>query len=248
VLDGIRRAGDRPLAPLNLIGDFGGGGMLLAFGVVCALLEARASGRGQVVDAAMVEGSALLATVFFGMRAHGMWDGAPGTNWLDSGAHWYEVYETADGGHVAVGAVEPQFYAELLRLLELDPVDTPQWDAARWPELKARFATVFRTRTRDEWADILARAEACASPVLALDEVAGHPHNRARESFVSVDGVVQPAPAPRFSRTPGAIRRPPAQPGADTRSALTQWGICANDIDDLLAAGAIIQQEDGQAP
>jgi alpha-methylacyl-CoA racemase len=243
VLGAIRRAGERPLAPLNLVADFGGGGMLLAFGVVCALLEARVSRRGQVVDAAMVEGSALLATLFHGMRASGTW-APPGENWLDSGAPWYEVYETADGGHFAVGALEPQFYAELLRLLDLDPADTPQWDTARWPQLKERFAAAFRTRTRDEWAELLAHAEACASPVLAVDEAPAHPHNAARQSFVRIDGVVQPAPAPRFSRTPGAVRRPPAQPGADTRSALTAWGVNEDKIDALLAGGALVEADD----
>jgi alpha-methylacyl-CoA racemase len=240
VLGAIRRAGERPLAPLNLVADFGGGGMLLAFGVVCALLEASASGRGQVVDAAMVEGSSLLATLVHGMRASGKWEAPAGENWLDSGAPWYEVYETADGRHFAVGALEPQFYAELLRLLDLDPAETPQWDSARWPQLKERFAAVFRTRTRDEWADLLAHAEACASPVLALDEAAAHPHNAARRSFVSIDGVLQPAPAPRFSRTPGGVRRPPARPGTDTRSALTAWGVSQDEIDALLADGALV--------
>jgi alpha-methylacyl-CoA racemase len=238
-LGAIRRKGERPLAPLNLVADFGGGGMLLAFGVVSALLEARSSGRGQVVDAAMVEGSALLMTLFHGMRAQGIWNGEPGTNWLDSGAHWYEVYETADGGHVAVGALEPQFYAELLRLLELDPDDNPQWDRDRWPELKERFAAVFRTRTRDEWTERLERAEACATPVLGIDEATEHAHNVARETFVAVDGVVQPAPAPRFSRTPGAVQRPPAEPGADTREALIDWGVAPDEVDALFGSGAI---------
>jgi alpha-methylacyl-CoA racemase len=240
-LGAIRREGERPLAPLNLVADFGGGGMLLAFGIVCALLEARSSGRGQVVDAAMVEGSALLMTMIHGMRAQGIWDGEPGTNWLDSGAHWYDVYETADGGHIAVGALEPQFYAELLRRMELDPDDNPQWERERWPELKDRFAAVFGARTRAEWAELLEHAEACATPVLDLDEAPEHPHNVARETFVAVDGVVQPAPAPRFSRTPGAVQRPPADPGADTRAALSDWGVDEAEIDALVAAGAIAE-------
>jgi alpha-methylacyl-CoA racemase len=240
-LGAIRREDERPLAPLNLVADFGGGGMLLAFGVVCALLEARMSGRGQVVDAAMVEGSALLMTMIHGMRAQGIWDGAPGTNWLDSGAHWYDVYEAADGGHVAVGALEPQFYAELLRLMELDPDDHPQWERDRWPELKERFAAVFRTRTRAEWAELLERGDACATPVLELEEAPEHPHNVAREAFVAVDGVVQPAPAPRFSRTPGAVQRPPAEPGGDTREALADWGLERAEIEALLESGAIAE-------
>jgi alpha-methylacyl-CoA racemase len=199
--------------------------MLLALGLVCGILEARSSGSGQVVDAAMVDGSALLSTLFHGFRQAGLWGDEPGTNLLDSGAHFYEVYETADGGHVAVGALEPQFYAELLRLLELDAEEFPQWDRARWPEFKQRFAAVFATRTRDEWARMLEPAEACSTPVLALHEAPAHPHNTARGTFVEVDGRVQPAPAPRFSRTPGAISRPASEPGADTDQVLADWGI-----------------------
>jgi alpha-methylacyl-CoA racemase len=239
VLGSLRRRGERPLFPLNLVADFGGGGMLLALGVVCAILEARTSGSGQVVDAAMVDGTAVLSTLFHAMRGAGLWSDEPGTNLLDSGAHFYEVYETADGGHVAVGALEPRFYAELLRLLELDPADFPQWDRARWPELKQRFAEVFATRTRDEWARLLEPAEACATPVLALHEAPEHPHNVARGTFVEVDGAVQPAPAPRFSRTPGAISRPPSDPGADTDAALAAWGVGAAELERLRAAGAI---------
>ncbi len=239
VLSAIRRRGERPLAPLNLVADFGGGGMLLAFGVVCALLEAHSSGSGQVVDAAMVEGSALLATMVHGLRAAGAWDGEPGANFLDSGAPWYEVYETADRGHIAVGALEPQFYAELLRLLGLDAADAPQWDRERWPELKERFASIFRTRTRAEWSQRLEHAEACASPVLSIDEAPRHPNAMARGAFVTVDGVLQPAPAPRFSRTPGVIRHGPADAGADTRTALGAWGVKEDEIESLLAAGAL---------
>jgi alpha-methylacyl-CoA racemase len=237
VLGAFRRRGERPLFPLNLVGDYGGGGMLLALGVVCALLEARTSGRGQVVDAAMVDGAAVLSTLFHALRSEGLWNDEPGTNLLDSGAHFYEVYETADGGHVAVGALEPQFYAELLRLLELDPADFPQWDRARWPELKTRFAEVFAARTRAEWAALLEPADACATAVLALHEAPGHPHNVARGTFVELDGRVQPAPAPRFSRTPAAISRPASHPGADTDAALADWGI--GDLARLRRAGAI---------
>ena len=225
ILGAITRRGERPMFPLNLVGDFGGGGMLLAFGILCGVLEARASGQGQVVDAAMVDGTALLATVVHGLRATGHWDGEPGSNLLDSGAHFYEVYETADGGHVAVGAIEPQFYAELLRVMELDPAEAPQWDRARWPELKERFAEVFLRRSRDDWARVLEPADACATPVLGLDEGPRHPHNVARRTFVEVDGVVQPAPAPRFSRTPPAI--------ADPRRAeetLSAWGLGDEEI------------------
>jgi alpha-methylacyl-CoA racemase len=239
VLGSMRRRGERPMFPLNLVADFGGGGMLLALGVVCAILEARTSGAGQVVDAAMVDGTAVLSTLFHALRRAGMWNDEPGTNLLDSGAHFYEVYETADGGHVAVGALEPQFYAELLRVLELDPADFPQWDRARWPELKRRFEQVFASRTRDEWARLLEAAEACATPVLALGEAPEHHHNVARGTFVGVDGGVQPAPAPRFSRTPGAISRPASDPGADTDEALADWGLAPADLERLRAAGAI---------
>jgi alpha-methylacyl-CoA racemase len=219
VLGAITRHGERPLFPLNLIGDYGGGGMLLAFGVLCALQEARSSGRGQVVDAAMVDGAALLSTSIHGLRALGHWDGEPGTNFLDSGAHFYEVYETADGGHIAVGAIEPQFYAELLRVLELDPDETPQWDRARWPALKERFAEVFARRTRDEWTQLLESTNACASPVLGLEDGPRHPHNVARGTFVQVDGAIEPAPAPRFSRTPPARSEP-----RSAEELLRDWG------------------------
>jgi alpha-methylacyl-CoA racemase len=222
VLGAIQRTGEKPMFPLNLAADFGGGGMLLALGVVSAVLEARGSGQGQVVDAAMVDGSALLTTMFHAMRAAGMWSDTPGTNLLDSGAHFYEVYETADGGHVAVGAIEPQFYAELLRLLGLDAEAFPQWDQARWPELKLRFAEVFKRRTRDEWAALLEHEEACATAVLGLAEAPSHPHNIARGTFA---GGVQPAPAPRFSRTPAELSIPPRDPGADTEAVLADWGI-----------------------
>jgi alpha-methylacyl-CoA racemase len=223
-LGAFRRRGERPLAPLNLVADFGGGGMLLAFGVLAALLEARGSGRGQVVDAAMVDGTAALTALFHGLRAAGLWSDEPGTNWLDSGAHFYEVYATADGGHVAVGALEPQFYAELLRRLELDPAEFPQWERERWPELKRRLAAVFATRTRAEWAERLEGADACATPVLGLHEAPAHPHNVARGTFATGDGgVVQPAPAPRFSRTPGALAPPPTP-----EDALRAWGVEAS--------------------
>jgi alpha-methylacyl-CoA racemase len=220
-LGAMARQGERPLFPLNLLGDYGSGGMLLALGVVCAVLEAKGSGRGQVVDAAMVEGAALLSTVIHGLRAGGVWRDDPGTNVLDSGAHFYEVYETRDGGHIAVGAIEPQFYAELLRILRLDAGEAPQWDRDRWPELKARFAELFRGRTRDEWAAAFEDADACATPVLGLAEAPEHPHNVARGTFFERDGVVQPAPAPRFDRTPSDPLRP--VPSAD--EALAAWGV-----------------------
>ncbi|HET6829794.1 MAG TPA: CaiB/BaiF CoA-transferase family protein [Solirubrobacterales bacterium] len=229
-LGSMAREGERPLFPLNLVGDFGGGGMLLALGVLAAVIEARDSGRGQVVDASMVEGASVMMTLIHAMRAIGMWSDPPGTNLLDSGAHFYEVYECADGGHIAVGALEPQFYARLLELLELDPGEFPQMDRARWPELKERFAAVFRTRTREEWAALLEPAEACATPVLGLDEAPGHPHNAARDSFIALGGRLQPAPAPRFSRTASEPPAPPPEPGADTEAALAAWGLEPDEI------------------
>ena len=236
----IGRAGDRPVPPLNLVGDFGGGGMLLAFGLVAGLLEAQRSGTGQVVDAAMVDGSASLTTMLHGLRHAGGWRDERGVNLLDSGAPFYEVYETAEGGFVAVGAIEPQFYAALLAGLGLDERDLPaQMDRDRWPETKARFAAIFLTRTRSEWEARFDGTDACVSPVLSPAEAAAHPHQRARGTFVEVAGVVQPAPAPRFSRTPGAVRRPPPAPGADTDEALSAWGIAPDRVAALRAAGAV---------
>jgi alpha-methylacyl-CoA racemase len=225
-LGAMARKGERPLAPLNLVGDYGGGGMLLAFGVVCGLLEARTSGKGQVVDAAMVDGAAVLMTIFHGLRAGGIWDDEPGTNVLDSGAHFYEVYETSDGGHISVGAIEPQFYATLMSLLEIDPNEMPQWDKARWPEFKDRLAALFATRTRDDWAAVLEPAEACATPVLGLAEAPNHPQVVARSTFVEHDGITQPAPAPRFSRTPGAIANEAVAPA----DALRAWGLTDEEV------------------
>ncbi len=176
-LGAIARQGERPLFPLNLLGDYGGGAMFLAFGMVCGLLSARTSGQGQVVDASMVDGAALLTNLFHGLRASELWSDEPGTNVLDSGAHFYEVYETSDGGHIAVGALEPQFYAALLELLELTPEEAPQWERERWPELKERFAEIFRGRSRAEWSAVLEPADACATPILSLAEAPSHPHN-----------------------------------------------------------------------
>jgi alpha-methylacyl-CoA racemase len=232
-LGACRRAGGTPLFPMNLLGDYGGGGMLLAFGIVCGILEARDSGTGQVVDAAMVDGTALLTTLVHALRAAGQWTDEPGTNLLDSGAHFYEVYETADGRHVAVGAIEPQFYARLLALLDLPADEMPQFDRARWPEFKRRIAAVVATRTRDEWADVLEHDEACATAVYAPHEAPAHPHNVARGTFAELGGVQQPAPAPRFSRTPGSLRVPPREPGQDTDAALAAWGLHTERIERL---------------
>ena len=234
VLGAIGATGERPLFPLNLVADFGGGGMLLAFGVVCAVLEARELGPGAGRRRRDGRRRALLTTLSTRCARSGCGTTRRGTNLLDSGAHFYEVYETRDGGHMAVGAIEPQFYAGC-SLLELDPDEFPQMDQPRWPEFKERFAAC-SDRTRDEWAAML-EGEACATPVLALQEAPQHPHNVARGTFVEVDGRLQPAPAPRFSRTPAEIPKPPSEPGADTDAVLADWGI--EDVAALRAAGAV---------
>lgn len=235
----IGRAGERPVPPLNLVGDFGGGGMLLAVGVLAALVERANSGRGQVIDAAMVDGSALLTAFVHGLRAAGIWRDERGSNLLDGAAPFYDTYETADGRHVAVGALEPQFYAELLRGLGLDRDDLPaQHDTAGWPVLRARFAAVFKQRTRDEWAELFQGSDACVAPVLTLGETPSHPHNAARGTFTDVGGVMQPAPAPRFGRTPCATPAPAPDVGAHTDAVLTEIGLTAAEIDDLRERGA----------
>ena len=238
-LEPIGRAGQPPLPPLNLVGDFGGGGMFLAFGVACALFEARGSGEGQVVDAAMVDGAAVLMTMFHAFRAMGIWEDERGTNLLDTGAHFYEVYECADGTYISVGAIERQFYAELLEKLGLDDAELPQMDKAQWPALKEKLAALFLTKTRDEWCEILEYSDACFAPVLSIPEAAEHPHNVERGTFVSPQGILQPAPAPRFSRTPAGIQRPPAHAGQHTDEALTEWGLDADRVAKLREAGAI---------
>lgn len=240
-LEPIGRRGEAPVPPLNLVGDFGGGGMLLALGVCAALVEAGRSGRGQVVDAAMVDGAALLTTMVHAFRAMGMWSDERGTNLLDTGAHFYDVYETADGGYVSIGSIESQFYAELLERAGLadDPDFAAQMDRSRWPSLKERLAAVFRTKTREEWCALMEHTDVCFAPVLSMAEAPEHPHNRARGTFTSVAGVVQPAPAPRFSRTPAAIQRPPAHAGQHTDEALSDWGFDAEELVKLRDAGAI---------
>jgi alpha-methylacyl-CoA racemase len=236
----IGPAGGPPVPPLNLLGDFGGGGMLLALGVVAALLEAARSGQGQVVDAAVLDGAALLTTQVHELAALGLWRQQRGGNLLDGGAPFYGVYETADGGHLAVGALEPQFFAELLRRLGLDPAELPaQDDRDGWPALRRRLAAVFRTRTRDQWCELLGGTDACVAPVLAPGEAPGHPHNRARGTFVEVGGVTQPAPAPRFSRTPCGPPTPPPQPGEHSGEVLRDWGVDPARIARLRAAGAV---------
>jgi alpha-methylacyl-CoA racemase len=242
VLSLIGRAGEPPTPPLSLVGDFGGGGMVLALGIVAAVLEARSSGTGQVVDASMTDGAALLGTAFFGFRQTGVWTEKRGTNLVDSGAPHYEVYETADGRWLAIAAIEPRFYAEVIDLLGLDATQLPdQHDRARWPEVKQIFANVIRTRTRDQWVAANVGRSTCVSPVLDTDEAAGDEHNLARGTFVEVDGLTHPAPAPRFSRTPTSVQRPPPLPGEHTRSALAAWGIPDDRVSAWEHAGAIVQ-------
>jgi alpha-methylacyl-CoA racemase len=230
-----------PVPPLNLVGDFGGGGLYLAFGIVCAILEARRSGMGQVVDAAMVDGAASLMTLIYGMRAGGAWTDERGSNRLDSGAPWYNVYETKDGRYIALASNEARFYRATLELLGLTGETLPdQHDRAGWPTLHGRFAEAFRQRTRDEWCALAEGVETCLSPVLSLAEAPLHPHNLARGTFVEIDGVVQPAPAPRFSRTRPTIQRAPAAPGEHTDEALSDWGLSAAELASLRSAEAIM--------
>ena len=237
-LHAIGRAGGAPVPPLNLVGDFGGGGMLLAFGIASALVEVRRSGKGQVVDAAMIDGASLLTTMFWGMQAGGTWSEERGANVLDSGAPWYDTYETRDGKFVAVGAIEPKFYAELLQRLGLAGEALPgQDDRAGWPKLRERFAAAFLGRTRDEWCRVSEGADACFAPVLSFREAAGHPHAVARDAHVAVGAVTQPAPAPRFSRTPGAVRGPPPERGGRGREALDAWGFRAEEVERLASLG-----------
>ena len=238
VLNAIGRAGERPVPPLNLVGDFGGGGMLLAFGIACGLLEAQRTGKGQVVDAAMVEGASVLAAMFSGMLHEGKWTETRAANALDSGAPWYDTYETLDGKFVAVGAIEAKFYAELLERLGLAAAKLPaQHDRQGWPELRRRFAAAFRAKTRDEWARVFEGSDACVAPVLSFSEARTHPHNVARGGYVTVGGVEQPGPAPRFSRTPGGVRRAPPERGALGREALADWGFTPAEIDRLGSLG-----------
>ena len=240
-LEPLGRAGEQPTPPLNLVGDFGGGGMMLAFGVCAALVEVARSGEGQVIDAAMIDGAASLMTMTWSFKHMGIWADERGTNMLDTGAHFYDTYETADGKYVSIGSIEPQFYAELLRLTGIDPESLPkQMDKSQWPALKERFAEVFKTKTRDEWCEIMEHTDVCFAPVLAMDEAPQHPHIAERETFTTVAGLVQPAPAPRFSRTPGSIERPPPHAGQHTDEALEAWGVAPERIAQLREAKAIV--------
>ena len=241
VLHAIGRKDEAPVPPLNLVGDFGGGALYLALGIVAALLERVQSGKGQVVDAAIVDGAASLMTLMYGLRAQGMWLDARASNLLDTGAHYAEVYETSDGKWITVLAVEAKFYAELLERIGLRADELPpQNDRKSWPAMKERMAAVFRTKTRDEWCALLEGTDACFAPVLSMAEAPDHRHTKARGTFVTVEGVTQPAPAPRFSRTPSAIQRPPAAPGQHTDEALRDWGFAPDEIARLRAAGAVI--------
>ncbi|WP_181781173.1 CaiB/BaiF CoA transferase family protein [Pseudonocardia pini] len=242
VLEGIGRPGDPPTPPQSYVGDYGGGAMFLAFGVVCALLEARRSGTGQVVDAAMVDGAAVLATQYWALKAADRWHDGRGTNFVDGSSPHYDTYECGDGLFVSVAPMEPRFYAELRRLLELtDPVWDDQEDRSLWPQRKKLLAELFRTRTRAEWCDLLEYSDACFAPVLAMTEAPDHPHNRARNTFVEEFGVLQPAPAPRLSATPGAIRSGPPAPGLHSRDVLAEAGFAATEIDELFRGGHVLE-------
>jgi alpha-methylacyl-CoA racemase len=236
----IGRAGQPPTPPLNLLGDFGGGGLLLAFGIACALAERERSGEGQVIDAAMVDGAALLSAPIANAYAKGYFHPERGTNWLDSGAHYYDAYECADGEYLSIGAIEPKFYANLLATLGLDPAELPdQADESSWPALKERIAAVVATKPRDEWMVAFADDDQCVAPVLRYDEAARHPHLTARDTYVDPDGVVQPSPAPRFDRTAPALDRPPAPAGHHTDEVLGAFGFAAAEVEHLRAAGAV---------
>jgi len=239
-LDSYGRRGQAPVPPINMVGDFGGGGMYLAFGMVCAILEARGSGQGQVVDAAMVDGAASLMSFIHGFRAMGVWNDERGTNMLDTGSHFYDVYETSDGRYVSIGSIEPQFYAELREKLDLtDPKWDQQMSRSAWPELKEELAAIFKTRTRDEWCDVMEHTDICFAPVLSLAEAPQHPHNVHRGTFIEYEGITQPRPAPRFSRTDSEIQRPPAHAGQHTDEVLSDYGFGVDEIASLRDSGAI---------
>lgn len=235
-----RRRGEKPLPPCNLLGDFAGGGMLCAMGILLALVERNRSGKGQVVDAAMLDGAANLSTLFYGLLANDLMTLDIGSNELDSGAPYYQTYETADGKYMAVGAIEERFYAELVKGLQIDPSSLPaQHDREKWPEIEARFQEAFRGRTRDEWAAVFEGKDACASPILELDEVEAHPHNSRRNLIVEVGGVPQPDPAPRLSRTPGKVRGPGRPRGTETREILESQGYSGDEIDSLFKQSVV---------
>jgi alpha-methylacyl-CoA racemase len=231
---------EKPIPPLNLVGDFGGGALYLAFGLLAGVIHARATGEGQVIDCAMSDGAASLMAMFYGFKASGAWSGTRRTNLLDGGAHFYDTYQCADGEWIAIGSIEPQFYALLLEKTGItDPAFKAQMDRAQWPALREKLAAAIAGKTRDEWCEIMAGTDVCFGPVLSLDEAPRHAHNLARQTFVEIEGVVQPAPAPRFSATPGEIAGPPPAIGAHNRSALAAWGFSPDAIGALEAAGAL---------
>ncbi len=240
-ISAVGEPGRKPVPPLNLVADFGGGSMFLVTGVLAALLERATSGRGQVVDVAMVDGVATLTAMVQSHLAAGIWRDERGSNLLDGGAPFYDTYECADGEYVAVGALERQFFAELVRVLGVADAVPGQHDVDRWPEMRKLFAETFRTKTRDEWAALFDGVDACVAPVMRLTEAAEHPHVSARGTLTTVDGLTQPAPAPRFSRTPGEIQRPPRKPGEDTTATLTDWGFGGDEVGQLLAAGVVAE-------
>jgi alpha-methylacyl-CoA racemase len=236
----IGRRGQPPTPPLNLVGDFGGGALYLALGIVAALYEAQHSGLGQVVDAAMVDGAASLMASIYGLYAAGVINDQRGENLVDSGSHFYDVYETSDGKFISIAAIEAKFYAELIQRLGLERETLPeQMDREHWPQLSDRLAQLFRTKTRREWCELLEGTDVCFAPVLSFDEAPQHPHNKTRDTFIEVDGVMQPAPAPRFSRTPSQVQRPPATAGEHTESGLLDWGFAPTEIEQLRQVGAI---------
>ncbi len=239
-LHAIGRPGATPVPPLNLVGDFGGGGMLLALGICAALLETQRSGKGQVVDAAMTDGSAALMAIIYGLHGSGVWSNDKGTNLLDGGAHFYDTYECADGKWIAIGSIEPQFYALLREKVGLDDASFDhQMNKAEWPALKSEVAAAIKTKTRDEWCAIMEGSDVCFAPVLNFDEAPQHAHNKARNTFIQIDGVTQPAPAPRFSRTPSNAPAPPPKAGAHTDAVLAEWGFSNDEIQALKSGGAV---------
>lgn len=239
-LHAIGAKGEKPVPPLNLVGDFGGGGMVLAFGLVCAILEAQNSGQGQVVDTAMVDGAAILMAMFFSMQASGFMTHERGSNMLDGGAHFYDAYETSDGKFISIGSIEPQFYALLLEKAGLDADEfSAQMDQSRWPEYKDKITQVFKSKTRDEWCEIMEGSDVCFAPVLSLEEVANHPHNKVRNAFLELDNVLQPAPAPRFSRTEVGLSHGSRIAGEDTSEVLADAGYGVSEIESLVASGAV---------
>lgn len=236
--------GQRPTVPLNLVGDFGGGGLMLAFGMLCALLEAKSSGKGQVVDAAMVDGSATLMASLFGAVQVGFWKEERGSNMVDSGSHFYDTYETKDAEYMAVGAIESKFYSELLEGLGLNEAELPpQMDMAHWPQMKERFTKIFKSKTQREWREVFDDTDACVSPVLRMSEAPNHPHNQSRNAFVELNGIYQPNAAPRFSRTSPCLSSSAAKLGEHSREILSEAGVSKEDIATLIETGAVVEHD-----